>query len=128
MKKVIIPSVLGITVDLSKGVISGRVYDCGLNNVEGGRVRVVDDSTGQEAEGVIVRYFVDDFPDRDQLWTSQDGLFVNHYLVDAGAAVAKTYEPNSFHAEILHDAERQARAANRGLWQVCGGPDQPLQS
>lgn len=59
---------------------------------------------------------------------SQDGLFVNHYLVDAGAAVAKTYEPNSFHAEILHDAERQARAANRGLWQVCGGPDQPLQS
>lgn len=73
----IIPSVLGITVDLSKGVISGRSYDCtGEDYVEGARVRVVEDASGTEPEGVIVRYFVDEFPDRDQPWTSEDGLWV----------------------------------------------------
>ncbi len=57
---------------------------------------------------------------------SRDGLFINHHLVEIGAAAAKTYEPNSHHAALFGRAQARAKEANRGLWQTCDGPDRPL--
>jgi endonuclease YncB( thermonuclease family) len=55
-----------------------------------------------------------------------DALFLNHQLVLEGFAAAKRYEPNTFHAELLEDAQDQARQAQLGLWSACGGPDRPI--
>ena len=37
---------------------------------------VVHDGAGNIPEGVVVKYFVDDFPKRDQPYTSEDGLWI----------------------------------------------------
>ena len=34
------------------------------------------DASGNIPDTLVVKYFVDDFPNRDQEWTSADGLFV----------------------------------------------------
>lgn len=45
-----------------------------------------------------------------------DGLLVNEELVRLGYAQASTYPPNVRYQERFLQAERQARAAGRGLW------------
>ena len=57
---------------------------------------------------------------------ADDGLFINEALVADGHAAAKRYEPNTFHAELLEAAQRDARADDLGLWGTCGGPDQVI--
>ena len=70
---------------------------------------------------------VDQF-DRLLAYVHHDGLFVNLALVEVGAAAAKRYPPNIFHADLLEEAQATARTAGVGLWGQCGGPDQPLDS
>lgn len=53
------------------------------------------------------------------LWTD-DGRFVNHELVAAGAAEALLVEPNGAHFALLHDAEEYAFVQGTGRWGVCG--------
>lgn len=65
--------------------------------------------------------------DRVLAYVHHDGVFINHQLVLDGHAAAKRYPPNTFHAELLEAAQRDAREANRGLWAACGGPDRPLE-
>jgi micrococcal nuclease len=60
------------------------------------------------------------------VYRSSDGLFVNHEMVEGGFAEAKAYEPNTTHESRLEAAEAGARAADAGLWGVCGSPDVPL--
>lgn len=81
----VIPAILGITPDPTKSIIAGTAFDCTrspdtLSEVDDGkmenvqiRVRNLD---GTEPTGVAVRYFIENFPDRDQPDTSPDGLFV----------------------------------------------------
>jgi micrococcal nuclease len=45
-----------------------------------------------------------------------DGTFVNEKLVREGYARILTIPPNVRHAELFLQAEREARAQNRGLW------------
>jgi len=45
-----------------------------------------------------------------------DGPFVNAYLVQQGYAQVDTFPDNPNHAELLLACQREARAANRGLW------------
>ena len=45
-----------------------------------------------------------------------DGLFINLEMVRAGYAVTYTVPPDVAHAEEFRAAEREARAAGRGLW------------
>ncbi|WES62984.1 thermonuclease family protein [Microbacter sp. GSS18] len=52
------------------------------------------------------------------LWTP-DGVFVNHELVDAGAAEALRVEPNDLYAGVFADAEAAARSAGAGQWTSC---------
>ncbi|MCB9779965.1 MAG: hypothetical protein H6742_15480 [Alphaproteobacteria bacterium] len=71
----IIPSLLGVSPDADKGVIAGTAYDCGGDPIEGAQV-VVRDSSGNIPESLVVKYFVDEFPNRNQEYTSPDGLWV----------------------------------------------------
>jgi hypothetical protein len=71
----LIPTLLGVSPDVEKGIVAGRTYDCGGNNIEGLQV-VIDDGSGNIPEDVIGKYFIDDFPSRSQPYTSADGLWV----------------------------------------------------
>ncbi|MFT5683547.1 MAG: hypothetical protein ACI8RZ_004479 [Myxococcota bacterium] len=71
----VIPSLLGVSPDTDKGIVAGTVYDVNGDPVEGAQVVAVD-SSGNIPDTLVVKYFVDDFPNRDQEWTSADGLFV----------------------------------------------------
>ncbi len=70
----IIPLSLAIDPDPAKGLAAGAFYDCAGERVENAQV-LVKDASGNLAEDVYIRYFVDETPDRDQSWTSDDGLF-----------------------------------------------------
>lgn len=71
----LIPSVLGLSVRDGHAVIAGRAYDCQREPVEGAQVIVRDRDTGEIQQDQRVRYFVDEFPNRDQPHTSDDGLW-----------------------------------------------------
>jgi hypothetical protein len=81
----LIPTLLGVTVDPDKAIVAGTAYDvardAGLpsdddtGKIEGAQVVVYDES-GEVPASLVVNYFVEDFPDRDQKWTSPDGLWV----------------------------------------------------
>lgn len=72
----IIPSLLGVSPDGDKGTIAGTAYDCGGQPIEGAQVVVRDAETGAIPESLVVKYFVDEFPNRNQPYTSADGLWV----------------------------------------------------
>jgi hypothetical protein len=71
----LIPSLLGVSPDPAKGIVAGSVYGCDDDPIEGAQV-IITDSDGNIPEEVLVRYFVDDFPNRNQPHTSPDGLWV----------------------------------------------------
>lgn len=52
------------------------------------------------------------------LWTP-DGVFVNHELVETGAAEALRVEPNDAHAGLFAEAQESARSAGAGQWTAC---------
>jgi hypothetical protein len=70
----IIPLSLAIDPDPAKGLAAGAFYDCVGERVENAQV-LVKDNSGNLVEDVYIRYFVDETPDRDQQWTSDDGIF-----------------------------------------------------
>ncbi len=74
----IIPSLLGISVDPAAGIIAGTAYGCGGDGdpVEFSQVIVRPADGGDYYPSQEVRYFRDEFPNRDQEWTSEDGLWV----------------------------------------------------
>jgi hypothetical protein len=71
----LIPSILGLSVRSGHAVIAGRAYDCNRQPVEGAQVIVKDRATGAVQQDQIVRYFIEEFPNRDQPQTSADGLW-----------------------------------------------------
>ena len=74
----IIPSLLGISVDPAAGIIAGTAYGCGGDGdpVEFAQVIVRPAEGGDYYPSQEVRYFREEFPNRDQEWTSEDGLWV----------------------------------------------------
>lgn len=70
----VILNLLGISDDPSLGTVAGTLYDCNGEPIEGAQVVVVDDS-GDIPDGLEVKYFIDEFPARDQPHTSDDGLW-----------------------------------------------------
>lgn len=71
----LIPSLLGVSVDEDKAVVAGTAFDINEDPIEGAQV-VVRDADGLIPESLTVKYFVDEFPQRDQPHTSEDGLWV----------------------------------------------------
>lgn len=81
----LIPTILGVTVEPDKAIIAGTAYDMmrdpatstdiDLGKIEGAQV-IVYDENGDIPDTLTVNYFTESFPDREQLWTSPDGLWV----------------------------------------------------
>ncbi len=85
MTYLLIPTILGVVVDEDKAIIAGTAFDVTRDpaastdddsgKIEGAQI-IVYDENGDIPDSLIVNYFIEDFPDRDQLWTSADGLWV----------------------------------------------------
>jgi len=80
----VIPAILGVPVEAGKSLIAGTAFDCSrepdtLSEIDAGKIEgaqvIVRNIDGTKPEGVQVRYFVENFPDRDQTGTSADGLW-----------------------------------------------------
>lgn len=71
----IIPAIVGVSVEPDKGIIAGTAKDCLDQEIEFAQV-IVRDAEGNIPETLLVKYFVDSFPNRDQLHTSADGLWL----------------------------------------------------
>jgi micrococcal nuclease len=59
---------------------------------------------------------------------ASDGTFVNLDLAAGGFADVLRIAPNLAYSDAIAAAVHDARAAGRGLWGACGGPDVPLQA
>lgn len=57
---------------------------------------------------------------------TEDDLFINRYLVEAGFADALFFEPNTSFEVDFTRVRNEARANDVGLWGACGGPDEPM--
>jgi len=71
----IIPSLLGVTVDDTKGAVAGTAYDCNGDPIQEAQV-ILRDSEGNYPDSQVVRYFENEFPVRTRTTTSEDGLWV----------------------------------------------------
>jgi hypothetical protein len=71
----LIPTLLGVSPKIDKGIVAGRAYDCAGNNLEGLQV-LIESASGNIPADVVAKYFIDDFPNRNQPYTSADGLWI----------------------------------------------------
>lgn len=53
------------------------------------------------------------------VYRASDGVFLNERMLIDGYANVLSIAPNVAHAEQFRAAEREARAAGRGLWTAC---------
>jgi len=116
----------GDTVELTNGE---RVRLIGVNTPESVKPNSPVEPYGKEAseftkkhlagQEVILRFDVE-LRDRYQRLLAYlylpDGTFFNEKLVREGYAQVMTVPPNVAHADLFLEAEREARAAKRGLW------------
>lgn len=72
---VLIPSLLGVSMDEDKSVIAGTAYGCDGEPLQNAQIVVVDDS-GAIPETLVTNYFMDSWPVREQPHTSEDGLWI----------------------------------------------------
>lgn len=113
-----------IGIDTPESVHPSRPVECFAKEaaaqnralVEGKNVVLVRDITDRDKYGRLLRYVY------------VDGVFVNEKLVRDGYATVVTYPPDVAHTEAFLAAQRQAREANRGLWDACIGEDTDAQS
>ncbi len=77
---------------------------------EGTAVRLVRDVEPRDAYGRLLAY----------VYRVDDGLFVNLHLVQVGAAVPLTFEPNTTYADRFVAAATTAERDGLGLWGTCG--------
>ncbi|MDO8498321.1 MAG: thermonuclease family protein [bacterium] len=82
--------------------------------VEGKTVILEKDISETDKYGRILRYV---YLKRE----NGELLFVNDYLVRQGFAKVVTYPPDVRFSQQFLEAEREARAENRGLWGKCSG-------
>jgi hypothetical protein len=71
----VVAAVLGVSIDSDRSIIAGTAYGCDGEPLQKAQVVVVDNA-GELADGLVVHYMQDEFPSRDQPYTSPDGLWV----------------------------------------------------
>ena len=79
-------------------------------------IRLARDVEARDRYGRLLAY----------VYRADDDLFVNLDLAVEGYAAPLTFPPNVAHTDRFVRAAAEARAAGRGLWGACGGPDTPL--
>ncbi|MBI2854414.1 MAG: thermonuclease family protein [Chloroflexi bacterium] len=72
--------------------------------VQGKELRLVRDVSDKDRYDRLLRYVY------------ADSIFVNLELVKEGWAEAKEYPPDTLHRNEFEAAEREAKAARRGIW------------
>lgn len=125
----VVPAILGITPDDNKSIIAGTAFDCTrspdtLSEIDAGKVEnveiVIRNLDGSKPAGVQVRYFVENFPDRDQEHTSADGLWtaVN---VPAGDIRVEMWGLVGGEPKILGSTQLRSEAGSINIANVFGG-------
>lgn len=71
----VIPALLGVEWISGTGIVAGTAYDCNEEPIEAAQV-FVHDGNNNPAPGVNVFYFLNEFPNDSQPYTSEDGLWV----------------------------------------------------
>jgi micrococcal nuclease len=79
-------------------------------------ITVVRDVEARDRYGRLLAY----------VYRAGDGLFVNLAMAHDGYAVSLTIAPNVAHSDEFVAAAADARRANRGLWDACGGADKRI--
>jgi micrococcal nuclease len=131
----------GDTVILSIAEGSERVRLVGVDAPESVSPSVPDQCYGKEASQALhdllpagsAVHIQRDTEARDHygrlllyLYRSDDGLFVNQWMLTSGLADDLAIEPNTTFAGPFESARREAEQSGTGLWGHCDGPDQPL--
>ncbi|HMV70105.1 MAG TPA: hypothetical protein PKA64_24910 [Myxococcota bacterium] len=127
----VVPAILGITPDPAKSIIAGTAFDCTrspdtLSEIDAGKVEhaqvIVRNLDGTKPEGVQVRYFVENFPDRDQPDTSPDGLWtaVN---VPAGDIRVEMWGLIDGEAKLLGSTQLHSVAGSINIANIFAGYD-----
>ena len=92
----------------------GREASAANQQLVGGKTVLLEkDVSETDRYGRLLRY----------VWL--EGELVNERLVRQGYAVSSTYPPDVKYQERFLAAQREAREADRGLWDACGGADVP---
>jgi micrococcal nuclease len=84
----------------------------------GGKVYLEKDVSETDKYGRILRYMWLNLPEGRKI--------LNAEMVKEGYAQVSTSPPDVKYQQLFVEAEREARAANRGLWGACGGFGVPL--
>jgi hypothetical protein len=73
----LMPAILQLEPDPAKGILAGTAYDCGGEGslLENAQV-IIRSEDGSYPLGQEVRYFREEFPNKDQPATSADGLWM----------------------------------------------------
>lgn len=104
-----------IGIDTPESVKPGTPVECFAREasaemkrlVEGRRVRLVLDAEKRDRYRRLLAYVY------------RGDLFVNEEMVRRGFASVATFPPNVRHVDLFLRAQREARAAGRGLWGAC---------
>jgi micrococcal nuclease len=85
--------------------------DANAELVDGHEVALERDTSERDRFGRLLRH----------VWVAGAAgwLLVGERLIEIGAAEARTYEPDTARDDEFADAERRARAAERGIWGSC---------
>jgi micrococcal nuclease len=71
----------------------------------GGEVRLEYDITRKDRYGRTLAYVY-----------LPDGTFVNARMIEEGYATIMTIQPNSKHADLFYELQKQAQEAKKGIW------------
>ncbi len=85
-----------------------EAWDANRRLVEGKDVTLTSDTSTRDKEGRILAYV-----------TTDDGVFVNEYLVQQGLAFAFTFAPDVKFSRDFSLDQRQAREKKKGMWDYC---------
>ena len=95
----VIPSLLGVSIKDGMGIVAGTAYDCNGDPLQNVQV-IARDASGAYPEDQRIHYFRDDFPNREQPYTSPDGLWVAINL-PAGEVTIEMYAWNGTTHELI---------------------------
>jgi micrococcal nuclease len=91
-----------------------QAYEKNKELVLGKKVFLQKDISEKDKYGRLLRYVF-----LDEKMSTDEGSFVNLYLVKNGFAYAATFPPNVKYTDLFLKAQKEAYQKNLGLWQKC---------
>jgi micrococcal nuclease len=91
-----------------------QAYEKNKELVLGKKVFLQKDISEKDKYGRLLRYVF-----LDEKMSTDEGSFVNLYLVKNGFAYAATFPPDVKYANLFLTAQKEAYQKNLGLWQKC---------